>query len=164
MLHPMIYLNINQHVFFRFYLPSVVLLCFVIPTFVPVYFWGESFVNAYAICALLRYCAILNATWFVNSIAHLWGMKPYDVRINPAENSFVATLAMGEGFHNYHHTFPQDYSTAEFQWFLNFSTLFIDIFAFFGQAYDRKTMPKSLIEMRRKRTGDKSDLVNKKVR
>lgn len=146
----------------RFYMPSVVLMCFVIPTIVPVYFWGETFMNAYFICALFRYCITLNATWLVNSAAHLWGMKPYDVRINPAENSLVATVAMGEGFHNYHHTFPQDYSTAEFKGLLNFSTLFIDIFAFFGQAYDRKSMPQEYIQQRRERTGDKSDLVERK--
>lgn len=146
----------------KFYLPSVVLFCFVVPTVVPVYFWGEDVITAYIICALFRYCAILNATWLVNSLAHLWGMKPYDIRINPSENSLVATVAMGEGFHNYHHTFPQDYSTAEFKWFLNFSTLFIDIFAFFGLAYDRKSMPKSVVEKRRQRTGDKSEMALRK--
>ncbi|XP_045213869.2 stearoyl-CoA desaturase 5-like [Mercenaria mercenaria] len=148
----------------KFYLPSVVLLCFAIPSMVPVYFWGENLITAFVLCGLLKYCAILNATWFVNSIAHLWGMRPYDVRINPAENRMVATVAMGEGFHNYHHTFPQDYSTAEFKWFLNFSTLFIDIFAFFGLAYDRKTMPKPFIEKRRQRTGDKSALAGRKIK
>ncbi|XP_060573457.1 stearoyl-CoA desaturase-like isoform X2 [Ruditapes philippinarum] len=142
----------------KFYFPSVVLLCFTIPTLVPVIIWKENAMTAYIICALLRYCCVLNATWFVNSAAHLWGMRPYDVNINPAENSMVATVAMGEGFHNYHHTFPQDYSTAEFKWFLNMSTLFIDFFAILGLAYDRKVMPKYLVEKRRERTGDKSEL------
>ncbi|XP_053393006.1 stearoyl-CoA desaturase 5-like isoform X2 [Mercenaria mercenaria] len=148
----------------KFYLPSVVLLCFAIPSIVPVYFWGENLITAFMLCGLLKYCAILNATWFVNSIAHLWGMRPYDVRINPAENRLVATVAMGEGFHNYHHTFPQDYSTAEFKWFLNCSTLFIDMFAFFGLAYDRKSMPKPFIEKRRQRTGDNSALAGRKIK
>lgn len=142
----------------KFYLPSVILLCFVIPTVVPVYFWGESLTNAYFLCALFRYCAVLNATWFVNSIAHMWGMRPYDVRIRPAENPFVAMVAVGEGFHNYHHTFPHDYSTAEFGWLLNFSTLFIDFFAVIGWAYDRKSIPKKFVDQRRKRTGDRSGL------
>lgn len=92
-------------------------------------------------------------------------MRPYDVRINPAENPLVAMVAVGEGFHNYHHTFPYDYSTAELKWFLNTTTMFIDFFAFIGLAYDRKSMPKYLVENRRKRTGDRSELasINKKV-
>lgn len=39
----------------------------------------------------------------VNSAAHMWGYKPYDRRINPVENVAVAVVAMGEGWHNYHH-------------------------------------------------------------
>lgn len=92
----------------------------------------------------------------------MWGMRPYDIRINPAENRMVSILAVGEGFHNYHHTFPQDYTTSEFQYFLNFTSLFIDFFAFFGQAYDRKSMPLKFVEQRRQRTGDLSELARKK--
>ena len=40
-----------------------------------------------------------------------FGMKPYDTSIGPVENMGVSVLALGEGFHNYHHTFPYDYST-----------------------------------------------------
>lgn len=133
----------------------MVLLCFIMPTVVPVYVWRESFANAYFICTALRYIISLNFTWCVNSIAHMWGSRPYDVRINPAENAFVTMVTMGEGFHNYHHTFPHDYSTSEYRWFLNWSTMFIDLFAVLGQAYDRKKIPKELVEQRRRRTGDK---------
>ncbi|KAL4240635.1 hypothetical protein ACF0H5_001426 [Mactra antiquata] len=125
------------------------------------YVWGESFINAYFISGVLRYCLVLNATWFVNSVAHLWGMRPYDVRINPAENPLVAMVAAGEGFHNYHHTFPYDYSTAELKWFLNTTTVFIDFFGLLGLAYDRKTMPKRFIDSRRRKTGNLSKLASK---
>ncbi|XP_060573447.1 stearoyl-CoA desaturase-like isoform X2 [Ruditapes philippinarum] len=140
----------------RFYLPSVILMCFLMPTIVPAYCWGESLVNAYFICATLRYIITLNFTWLVNSLAHMWGMRPYDVRINPAENAFVALVSAGEGFHNYHHTFPHDYSTSEFGWRLNFTKFFIDICAALHLARDLKTIPKEIVEQRRRRTGDKS--------
>lgn len=146
------------------YVPSVILLCFVLPTLVPWYFFGESFIISYFVCALFRYAAVLNATWLVNSLAHIWGWKPYDIRINPVENAFVAFFALGEGFHNYHHTFPQDYATAEFGWILNFSTAFIDFFAMIGWAYDRKSMPKPFVEARKKRTGASSPLAEKHVK
>ena len=38
-------------------------------------------------------------TWLVNSAAHMWGNKPYDQHINPAENILVTIGAVGEGFH-----------------------------------------------------------------
>jgi len=73
-------------------------------------------------------------TWLVNSSAHLSGGHPYDKNIKPAENMGVTLASFGEGYHNYHHTFPYDYSTSEHGWKynFNFTTLFIDSFAAIG--------------------------------
>jgi stearoyl-CoA desaturase (delta-9 desaturase) len=46
---------------------------------------------------IARYVSLLNATWSVNSIAHLWGMRPYDKNISPADSILVGLIAMGEG-------------------------------------------------------------------
>lgn len=62
----------------------------------------------------------------------------------------------GEGFHNYHHTFPFDYSTSEFGYTLNITTLFIDLMCFLGLASDRKKVSKEMITARIQRTGDGS--------
>lgn len=131
--------------------------CFVMPTLVPMYFWGESLLNAFFVCALFRYAFILNVTWLVNSAAHKWGGKPYDKNIKPSENMSVALFAFGEGFHNYHHTFPWDYKTAELgNSRLNFTTSFINFFARIGWAYDMKTVSEDIVRSRVKRTGDGS--------
>lgn len=138
----------------KVYLPSVLLLCFILPTVIPWYYWGESLEISYFVCAIFRYTLALNFTWLVNSAAHLWGNKPYDKLINPAENLLVSLGAMGEGFHNYHHTFPSDYSTSEFGFRYNFTTMFIDAMALIGLADKRKKMSKETIDRRRERTGD----------
>merc|ERR1719244_1796705 len=141
----------------RFYLLLVILICFVMPTMLPMYLFGETFLNSFFVCALFRYCVTLNVTWLVNSAAHMWGMKPYDKNINPAENLSVAILAVGEGWHNYHHTFPWDYKTAEFgRYRVNFSTALIDFFYTIGQAYDLKTVSPNIVKKRIERTGDGS--------
>ena len=54
-------------------------------------------------------------------------------RIGPVENMTVSVVALGEGFHNYHHTFPYDYSTSEWGQRLNLTTAFIDFMALIGQ-------------------------------
>lgn len=75
--------------------------------------------------------------------------------INPTENKFVAWVALGEGWHNYHHIFPWDYKAAELgDYRLNPSTAFLDFMAWIGQAYDLKTVSKDMISRRVKRTGD----------
>jgi len=80
-------------------------------------------------------------------------MRPYDKSINPAENLLVTIGAIGEGFHNYHHTFPQDYATSEWGTYFNPTTVFINLMARIGWAYDLKTIPKEVIIARQRRTG-----------
>lgn len=122
------------------------------------YFWGETFVNAWHM-NMLRYVINLNVTFLVNSAAHIWGYKPYDQSILPAQNVAVSIATFGEGFHNYHHAFPWDYRTAELgNNYLNVTTKFIDFFASIGWAYDLKTVSSDIIEGRMKRTGDGTDL------
>lgn len=138
----------------RHYLKLMPLCCFLIPTLIPMYFWDESFVNSWFVATMFRYCFSLNMTWLVNSAAHMWGNRPYDMTINPAENVLVAIGASGEGWHNYHHVFPWDYKAAELgDYKMNFTTAFIDFMARIGQAYDCKSVPDNVIRSRMQRTG-----------
>ncbi|KAJ8680143.1 hypothetical protein QAD02_015930 [Eretmocerus hayati] len=141
----------------RHYWKIMPVMCIILPTVIPVYFWQETWMNAYHVAGGLRYLLILNSTWLINSAAHLYGNKPYDRFMNPSENKFVSIMATGEGWHNYHHTFPWDYKAAELgDHKYNFATAFIDFFAKVGWAYDLKTVSKDMIEKRVKRTGDGS--------
>ncbi len=134
------------------YLPLAFMANLGLPTVLPFLFWKESLVTAYLV-AVVRYLAVLHSTWLVNSAAHMWGDRPYDININPAENKAISLLAIGEGFHNYHHTFPSDYSASEWRYSFNFTTLFIDAMALVGQAYDRRSVSPEVVKARTKRTG-----------
>uniref|UniRef100_A0A2M3YY13 Putative fatty acid desaturase n=1 Tax=Anopheles braziliensis TaxID=58242 RepID=A0A2M3YY13_9DIPT len=141
----------------KHYMILMPLACFVLPTIAPVYFWNETWTNAWFVATLFRWTFILNVTWLVNSAAHKWGDKPYDKSISPSENRTVASFAFGEGWHNYHHVFPWDYKTAELgNYRMNMTTAFIDFFAKIGWAYDLKTVSQEIVEKRVKRTGDGS--------
>ncbi|XP_023224112.1 acyl-CoA desaturase-like [Centruroides sculpturatus] len=142
----------------RFYIPLAFLLGFVIPICLPILCWQEASLSSYHVC-MLRYVVLLNSTWFVNSLAHHYGQRPYNKHINPRENLLVSLLAIGEGFHNYHHTFPWDYSTSELGWFFNFSTFFIDMMAAIGLAFDLKTVSKDQIQ----KVKEKSQKISKNV-
>ncbi|XP_044742786.1 acyl-CoA Delta-9 desaturase-like [Chrysoperla carnea] len=130
-------------------------MCFIIPSAIPMYFWNETWF--YAICSqsVIRYVSSLNFTWLVNSAAHIWGNKPYDRRIGPVENMSVALVAMGEGWHNYHHVFPWDYKAAELgNYRVNITTFWLDLFAKIGWAYDLKAPSKELIQKVIEKSGD----------
>ncbi|KAM3874184.1 stearoyl-CoA desaturase 5-like [Diretmus argenteus] len=140
----------------RYYKTSVLVMCFLLPTLVPWYVWGESLWDAYFLASILRYAVSLNMTWLVNSAAHMYGNRPYDKSINPRENWLVTFGAIGEGFHNFHHTFPFDYSTSEFGLRYNPTTCFIDLMCWCGLASDRKKASVEMVQARRRRTGDGS--------
>ncbi len=140
----------------RFYLPLCLVFTVILPVFIPWYFWGEDFWVSFFLIFGLRYMLSLHFTWLVNSAAHLWGSHPYDQTINPSDNRFVSVFALGEGYHNYHHTFPYDYSTSEWGPTLNVTTIILDYLAGFGLVYDRKQVTRESIDRVRKRIGDKA--------
>lgn len=70
------------------------------------------------------------------------------------ENTFVSFVGVGEGWHNYHHTFPWDYRAAELGSRFNVTAHIIDFLALIGQAYDLKVAPYSMIEHRAMKKGD----------
>uniref|UniRef100_A0A4W5K7C8 Stearoyl-CoA desaturase 5 n=1 Tax=Hucho hucho TaxID=62062 RepID=A0A4W5K7C8_9TELE len=140
----------------KYYKTSVLIMCFLVPTMVPWYFWGETLWNSYFLASILRYTVSLNVTWLVNSAAHMYGNRPYDQNISPRENRWVTFGAIGEGFHNFHHTFPFDYSTSEFGLRFNPTTCFIDLMCWMGLASNRKKASVEIIQARKLRTGDGS--------
>jgi fatty-acid desaturase len=47
-----------------------------------------------------------HTTWFVNSLSHIFGQRPFETKDTSTNNWFVAILTFGEGWHNNHHAFP----------------------------------------------------------
>ncbi|KAM6177413.1 LOW QUALITY PROTEIN: stearoyl-CoA desaturase 5 [Erethizon dorsatum] len=138
----------------KYYKISVVLMCFVVPTLVPWYNWGESLWNSYFLATILP--AIALNGMLINSVAHMYGNQPYDKHISPQQNLLITLGAIGGGFHNYHHTFPFDYSASELALNFNPTTWFIDFMCLLGLATDRKQATKPTTVAWKAKTGDSS--------
>ncbi|KAF5308631.1 hypothetical protein FQR65_LT06092 [Abscondita terminalis] len=139
----------------KYFLILTILFCFVLPSIGPPLLWGEDWFWSIVSACFGRYVLTLNITWLVNSAAHMWGSKPFDTSISPTENKWVSYFAMGEGWHNYHHTFPWDYKAAELHfkgW--NVNEVFITMCAKMGWAYDLKTASPELIKRVARKSGD----------
>lgn len=65
--------------------------------------------GAFVIAFLLRLFIAHHSTWFINSLAHIWGSKPYSTEHSAVNNLILALLTYGEGYHNFHHTFASDF-------------------------------------------------------
>jgi stearoyl-CoA desaturase (delta-9 desaturase) len=53
--------------------------------------------------------ALHQCTFSVNSLAHYIGWQPFSDRHTPRDSIITALITFGEGWHNFHHTFPADY-------------------------------------------------------
>lgn len=66
--------------------------------------WGGLIIGGF-----LRLALFYQATFCINSLAHMIGTQPYSNDNSSRDCVITALVTMGEGYHNFHHTFPADY-------------------------------------------------------
>ncbi|KAJ8686294.1 hypothetical protein QAD02_022088 [Eretmocerus hayati] len=149
-------LEANKLVMFqrRYFIPMFLLICIFIPSVVPVHFWNESLWNSVLISFVLRYVMVLNMTWCVNSIAHMYGTREFDKRISARQSFFSNVVSLGEGWHNYHHSFPWDHAYPEFGRFGGLSTQFLYLLHRLGMVYDLKRASQKVVQGHSRKYGD----------
>jgi stearoyl-CoA desaturase (delta-9 desaturase) len=82
-----------------------------------------------------------HVTFFINSLAHMWGRQPYTDENSARDQHFLALITYGEGYHNYHHMFQSDYRCGIRWWHLDINKWFISTCALLGLAKNRKRAP-----------------------
>jgi stearoyl-CoA desaturase (delta-9 desaturase) len=73
--------------------------------------WG-----VFLLGGLLRLVVSHHVTFFINSLAHMWGTRPYTDENTARDNPVLALVTYGEGYHNYHHIFQYDYRNGVKWW------------------------------------------------
>ena len=91
----------------RFYVPLAIGFGVLLP-------WGIGWLchdpwGGLCIGSLLRIIVFHHITWFINSMAHTLGHKPFSEKITARDSFVTALFTLGEGYHNYHHAYPWDY-------------------------------------------------------
>jgi stearoyl-CoA desaturase (delta-9 desaturase) len=87
-------------------------LLMVVTNLISVLFIGylfNDYLSAFVIGWGIRLFFSHHTTWFINSLAHTWGSQPFSQEHTAVNNYILSLLTFGEGYHNYHHTFAQDY-------------------------------------------------------
>ncbi len=69
----------------------------------------NDYLGAFVLSLWVRLFFLHHFTWFINSLAHTWGDKPFCVEQTAVDNFIISLLTFGEGYHNYHHTYANDY-------------------------------------------------------
>jgi stearoyl-CoA desaturase (delta-9 desaturase) len=87
---------------------------------------------------LVRLFLVQHVTWSVNSACHLWGTRPYKSDDLSRNNVVFGILALGEGWHNTHHTFPTSARHGLRWWQIDVSYWVIRSMALLGLAWNLK--------------------------
>ncbi len=90
-----------------------------------------------------------HTTFFINSLAHIWGRRPYTDENTARDNDILALFTYGEGYHNYHHLFQFDYRNG-IRWYqFDPSKWLISSLSLVGLTSELKRVPEFQIEKAR---------------
>ena len=129
----------------RFYLPLIITMGFIFPTLVAGLCWGD-FRGGFFFAGAARLLFVHHSTFCVNSLAHWLGETPFDDKHTPKDHWITALVTVGEGYHNFHHEFPQDYRNAIKFWQYDPTKWFIYTMMCLGLASQLKTFPDNEIK------------------
>jgi stearoyl-CoA desaturase (Delta-9 desaturase) len=128
----------------RYYVPLAVGLNFGVPLALGFAF-GDP-IGVFLLAGLLRLVVNHHLTFFINSLAHMWGSQPYTDENTARDNGALALLTYGEGYHNFHHIFQNDYRNGVRWWQYDPSKWLIATLAGLGLASGLKRVPDMWIQ------------------
>jgi stearoyl-CoA desaturase (delta-9 desaturase) len=123
----------------RWYVPLAVGLNFGVP--LAIGFAVGDVIGVLLLAGLLRLVVNHHLTFFINSLAHMWGSQPYTDENSARDNGVLAVLTYGEGYHNFHHIFQNDYRNGVRWWQYDPSKWLIAVLSRVGLASGLKRVP-----------------------
>ncbi len=108
------------------------------------YFLGSA-LGGLALAGFARIVFVHHCTFFINSLCHIVGTRPYTDTNTARDSAVMAVFSYGEGYHNYHHYFPTDYRNG-IRWFhFDPTKWMIKTLSYIGFTNDLKKVPEKLI-------------------
>lgn len=98
------------------------------------------------IAGFLRLVVVHHITFFINSLAHIWGRQPYTDSNTARDNDILAFFTFGEGYHNFHHIFEYDYRNGIRWWQFDPTKWLIGGLSYLGMTKNLRRCPEERIE------------------
>lgn len=76
----------------------------------------QGALGGFLIAGVLRVVVVQHSTFFINSLCHTIGRRPYSTKHSARDSVVMAFATFGEGYHNYHHEFQHDYRNGVKPW------------------------------------------------
>ncbi|WP_395751362.1 acyl-CoA desaturase [Prosthecobacter sp.] len=88
--------------------------------------------------------ALLHATFFINSLAHVFGSRRFKTEDDSRNSLLLALLTLGEGWHNNHHRYSGSARQGFFWWEIDVSYYALKMLSWMGLIWDLKEVPPSV--------------------
>jgi len=92
---------------------------------------------------------LIHVTLTINSLCHVWGSRRYATRDESRNNSLLALLTLGEGWHNNHHHFPGSARQGFYWWEIDISWYLLKLMSWCGLVQAIKPVPERVRQARR---------------
>lgn len=128
----------------NYYLPIMLFANFGITGFIG---WlNGDVLGMILIAGVLRLVVVHHVTFFINSLAHIWGRQPYTDKNTARDNDILAFFTFGEGYHNFHHIFEYDYRNGIKWWQWDPTKWLIKGLSYIGFTKNLRKCPEERIE------------------
>lgn len=115
----------------------------------PLLFARENVLETLLWAGAMTRVLVWHTTWCVNSLAHWLGSNNYSDDQTAKDHVFTAIMTLGEGYHDFHHSFPNDWRNG-IRWYHYDPTKWIIAAASaFGAAFNLRQTPESMIQKAR---------------
>lgn len=92
---------------------------------------------------------LYHMTFTVNSLAHVWGKRRFMTNDDSRNNSLIAILTLGEGWHNNHHHFPSAARQGFYWWEIDLTYYGLKILSALGLIWDLRKVPTEVLSQKR---------------
>ena len=111
-------------------------------------FWHDGLMggaSCFLLAGMLRMFMVLNSTFTINSLCHMFGSQPHGTQDSSRDSWLISLISLGEGYHNYHHTYARDFRNGP-QWY-NFdpSKWIIYSLSLFGLATNLRRLDRTIL-------------------
>ncbi|MBI1840273.1 MAG: fatty acid desaturase [Verrucomicrobia bacterium] len=130
----------------KHYVSIALFVSFVLPALIGLAWggWGEA-LGAVLLAGVARVVFVQHMTFFINSLCHTIGRRPYSSRCTARDSALMALFTFGEGYHNYHHEFQHDYRNGVKPWQFDPTKWSIWILSKLGLATQLRRVPSERI-------------------
>lgn len=143
-------LHANRYVEWQhdYYLSQALLSGVILPTVICGLISGD-WMGGYFYAGLAKAVFVHHSTFFINSLAHsplLGGTQSFSEEQTSRDSVICSLLALGEGMHNGHHSFPQNYANGVMWYDYDPSKWLIRTMEFLGLAKHIVRVPNAVLE------------------